>query len=139
MTKSKTDTCSVCKHVFHYVCLFWHFGEYFCTPCYKENVLSKALESTAHNSMCYQIFQQHVDVPKLQKPLRKDLQKFITLGLRRIGLPWTTNRITQYELELQSKECKIEREIQKAKNLMHSSKHLEAKLKSHWLKARKFK
>ena len=42
-------------------------------------------------------------------------------------------------MESLGKGCKIEREIQKAKNLIHSSKCNEGKLKSHWLKARKYK
>ena len=47
------DTCSVCGNVFHYVCLFMHQRKYFCSPCYKQNVVNSALESGAPNSMCY--------------------------------------------------------------------------------------
>ena len=82
--------CSKCQQTFHFVCLYWFHDDHYCTPCYKEHVVSQCETGTL-----FQELFQRKGTSKAQSSCthtESDLFNHVDNYLKAVGLPMTTKQ-----------------------------------------------
>ena len=79
--------CSKCQQTFHFVCLYRFHDDHYCTPCYKEHVVSQCETGTL-----FQELFQRKETSRAQSSrthTESDLFNHVDNYLKAVGLPMT--------------------------------------------------